>query len=437
MKKLFFLFLFLNSLSFFAQHNEEDRNDCTYAKEIIVPFNYHDSAHTGRPLLNQTVFYSFRDQFSFWYKIIAKENTVISFKAKAINDSDTYAMYVYQYNEADFCNKVYAKKIGTMPLTFFKEKLNSFNAYDLGKKTFTAQKGNIYYISVLNTSLGNCGHDFEMHADKDTLKVRALHMPCKRQVEHLKPKEIVAKKPEQKDSLKASIKIASLHKDTIKKDSLPPGLYIRVSDAEKKTPLNAKVHITDQESLAEQEAERIKTGEYYFKPEKGKKYKLKSTTFGYKRVEKEIVIEKEMTMAELMHTPYKAGESIILRSIYFYPNTYALKKESAPELQKLLEFLLDNESVEMEIQGHTNGDHHIAKNKAYESLGPEWNYSGSAKTLSQKRAESIKEYLVKGGVKENRLQPKGYGGSRPIIKDPQNNEEAQDNIRVEITILKN
>ena len=32
-----------------------------------------------------------------------------------------------------------------------------------------------------------------------------------------------------------------------------------------------------------------------------------------------------------------------MKSIYFYPNTYALRKTSSNELEKLLEYLLNNE----------------------------------------------------------------------------------------------
>ena len=125
----------------------------------------------------------------------------------------------------------------------------------------------------------------------------------------------------------------------------------------------------------------------------------------------------------------------VMKSIYFHPNTYALKRESIGELQKLLNYLNNNPTASIEIQGHTNGDHRVAKNKAYESLGPEWNFSGSAKELSLKRAEAIKKFLETNGIPESRLVPKGYGGKKPIIRDPQTNEEGQMNIRVEVVIL--
>ncbi len=125
-----------------------------------------------------------------------------------------------------------------------------------------------------------------------------------------------------------------------------------------------------------------------------------------------------------------------MKSIYFYPNTYALKQESSAELQNLLAFLTDNESLVIEIEGHTNGDRRISRNKAYEKMGEEWNFQGSAKKLSQKRAEAIKNYLVLNGIKAERLFPKGYGGEKMIVVGAKTTEEGQKNMRVEIVVLK-
>jgi outer membrane protein OmpA-like peptidoglycan-associated protein len=126
-----------------------------------------------------------------------------------------------------------------------------------------------------------------------------------------------------------------------------------------------------------------------------------------------------------------------MKSIYFHPNTYALKKSSYNDLQKLLEYLLNNPSVIIEVQGHTNGDNKIRKNKAYESLSEEWNFQGSSKKLSLKRAEAIKSFLVTNGISEDRLNYQGFGGEKPIIKNPETMEDGQKNIRVEVKILQN
>ncbi len=213
-------------------------------------------------------------------------------------------------------------------------------------------------------------------------------------------------------------------------------LLCLLKDSKKNTLLKRKPVIVNQLSGDELEITAAENGEWSCSVEKGKSYKIKCAAFGYKNSVQTLEINKAITHLEVLLEPLKEGDVFVMKSIYFYPNTYAFKKESAAELQKLLNYLTENTDVSIEIQGHTNGDHRVAKNKAYSSLGAEWNFQGSAKELSQKRAEAIKNYLENNGVSKERLIPKGYGGKSPIIKDPQDNEEGQMNIRVEIVILK-
>jgi len=57
--------------------------------------------------------------------------------------------------------------------------------------------------------------------------------------------------------------------------------------------------------------------------------------------------------------------------------------------------------MRVEIQGHTDSTGPVAYNQ----------------TLSEKRAGSIKAYLVKEGVDTDRLEVKGYGESDPIASN--------------------
>jgi len=435
-KRVFiFLFSILTTLSSYGQSGEQG-NDCTYSKEVIIPFNYSDKPGNvnAKPLLNQTVFYSHRDQFTYWYKIIVKENSILNFKVSALNDSDTYAVFVYQYNQPDFCNKLFYGKITYVKPGFFVKKNAMENPYDLSPKSFSAIKGNTYYISVLNTSLHNCGHNFRLINATDTLKVKALHLPCERDVASLTLKPATTNKQlKNQDTIK--IKIISptyVQTDSVKTNTL----VCYVKDIKKKSPLKASPVIINDATGEALQLTSPEEGEWRCTVEKEKTYKIKCTSIGYKKTEQTVKINTAFTKLTILMEPLKAGDNFVMKSIYFYPNTYALKKESADELQKLFDFLSENENVTIEIQGHTNGDHHIIKNKAYASLGEEWNFQGSAKELSQKRAEAIKTYLENNGIKQDRLKPKGYGGKKPIIKDPQDNEEGQMNIRVEIVILK-
>jgi outer membrane protein OmpA-like peptidoglycan-associated protein len=415
----------------------EEGNDCTYSKEIIIPFNSPGAA-TTKHFINQTVFYSHHDQFSFFYKIVVKENSSLGFKVDALNDSDSYAVYVYQYNRKDFCNKLYFHKILPVKPNFFINKIPSTETSFPFQKAFNVKKDSIYYISVLNTSLNNCGHTFTLVNDVDTLKVKAVHIPCKRDVSSLTLKPaVITTTVKNQDTMVGKINTQEIMPIKIKPDtSLGNLLFCIVKDSKKNTVLKIKPVITDVSGGEELSLGNLETGEWSCPVVKGKSYKIKCNALGYKNYVQTIETGATTPTHTVLLEPLKPGDFFVMKSIYFYPNTYALKKESAPELQKLVDFLTENNSVSIEIQGHTNGDHKIAKNKAYASLGEEWNFSGTAKELSQKRAEVIKNYLINNRIAAERLIPKGFGGKKPIIIDPQDNEEGQMNIRVEIVILK-
>ncbi|MEO8761421.1 MAG: OmpA family protein [Bacteroidia bacterium] len=419
----------------------EGNNDCTYSKEIIIPFNYStDAVSNSKPQLNQTVFYSYRDQFSYWYKVIAKENATLHFKVNSINDSDEYVVYVYQYNEKDFCDKVYYHKVKAVKSSFFINTTSSDDPYDLSEKIFQAKKDNVYYISVLNTSLNNCGHNFYLITQKDTLRIKAIHLPCKRDIATLSAKKNALTTPIKQPEVVVAkiIEPPIVKKDTVKviPTNTVTTLVCRIIDVTKKTPIDAMLLVTEQSSNEQIQITQTTKGIWSCVVEKDKMYKIKCTAFGYKNAMQTVTIDSINNTVDILLQPFKEGENFVMKTIYFFPNTYALKKSSYDELQKLLQFLLSNQTVHIEIQGHTNGDHHIAKNKAYSKLGEEWNYEGSAKRLSQKRAEAIKNYLETNGITSERLEAKGYGGKKPIIKDAQTNEEGQLNIRVEVSILK-
>jgi OOP family OmpA-OmpF porin len=73
----------------------------------------------------------------------------------------------------------------------------------------------------------------------------------------------------------------------------------------------------------------------------------------------------------------------------------------------------------VEVQGHTDASGRAEKNQ----------------TLSQKRAESVLNYMVKtGGIAAGRLRAKGYGQDKPIA-DNDTPEGKQKNRRVEFHII--
>jgi OOP family OmpA-OmpF porin len=110
----------------------------------------------------------------------------------------------------------------------------------------------------------------------------------------------------------------------------------------------------------------------------------------------------------------------ILDKIYFEYDSDVIKKESYGILDAVAATLEGNPDIQLiEIQGHTDN----RGNDAYNL------------DLSNRRAASVKRYLVDKGIADDRLQSQGYGETVPL--DKKNNEKAYaKNRRVEFLILK-
>ncbi|MBL7856640.1 MAG: OmpA family protein [Cyclobacteriaceae bacterium] len=117
--------------------------------------------------------------------------------------------------------------------------------------------------------------------------------------------------------------------------------------------------------------------------------------------------------------PIEIGATVRLKNIYFDFDKTTLKKESFTELNKVVDFLKQNSTVEVEISGHTDS-----------KGSDDYNLN-----LSQGRSESVVNYLISQGIAASRLTPHGYGEGKPI--DSNDTEEGRaNNRRVEFTILK-
>lgn len=104
----------------------------------------------------------------------------------------------------------------------------------------------------------------------------------------------------------------------------------------------------------------------------------------------------------------------ILDAVTFDSGKATVRDASFPQLDGVAEYLVHKKSARIEISGHTDNVGNAKVNK----------------TLSQKRAQSCKEYLVSKGVEEGRIEAVGYGDERPIA--PNDSEDGrQKNRRIE------
>jgi OOP family OmpA-OmpF porin len=129
--------------------------------------------------------------------------------------------------------------------------------------------------------------------------------------------------------------------------------------------------------------------------------------------------DKTPVSADLYLQPIEVGVTVRLKNIYFDFDKTTLKKESFVELNKVVDFLKQNPSVEIEIEGHTD-------NKGSD----EYNSN-----LSQGRSQAVVDYIISQGIEGYRLAAKGYGESKPV--DSNDTEEGRaNNRRVEFTVMK-
>lgn len=106
--------------------------------------------------------------------------------------------------------------------------------------------------------------------------------------------------------------------------------------------------------------------------------------------------------------------------ILFATNSSTLNTQSRESLNKFATSLLNNPDTDVKIYGHTDSTGSDAINNP----------------LSERRAESVYNYLVSRGVAGTRIVSQGYGSSQPVADNASVAGRAQ-NRRVEVFILPN
>jgi len=101
---------------------------------------------------------------------------------------------------------------------------------------------------------------------------------------------------------------------------------------------------------------------------------------------------------KIVLNPAIVGEKMQLSNVFYEIDSWQLKKESITELDNLVTLLSENSNLVMEIGGYTD------------STGTE-QYNMA---LSEKRALSVVNYLIKRGISSGRLKYKGYGNNSPL-----------------------
>lgn len=203
----------------------------------------------------------------------------------------------------------------------------------------------------------------------------------------------------------------------------------RVLNADTKEPLVAR--ITYQSLPYGNRMGVINNSTFSFPLFDGERYSITVEATGYASAKymidpAEATDGKIVKDIELHHTTgnvskkHSAGTVIRLDNLIFEQAKSKIDPSSYQELDLLVAMMNEHKSMVIQLEGHTDYAGDPAKNLK----------------LSEQRVEEVKGYLVKRGIKKDRVKTKAFGGSMPLSHD--NTPEARRlNRRVEVRILQN
>lgn len=181
-----------------------------------------------------------------------------------------------------------------------------------------------------------------------------------------------------------------------------PDLKITISgyvlDRDEEPVPNAVIRIVGNDG-SNQKAVGKDDGTFQFNLQRGVKYVMMAGAKGYLNGKQEFESDTLEQDAEYgvdfilaaMHKPQ------VVENIFYDFDKATLRPESKKALDEMAQMLKDNPHVAIEMASHTD---RMGSDKYNEGL-------------SQRRAQSVVDYLVAAGVERERLQPHGYGESRP------------------------
>ena len=165
------------------------------------------------------------------------------------------------------------------------------------------------------------------------------------------------------------------------------------------------------------------TGNYLMTLPIGKDYAFNVNRKGYLFYSDNFLLSKNATdsiyIKDIPLTPIETGAGVVLKNIFFDTNKFELKPESQAELDKLIQLLNENPTLQIQITGYTDNVGKPAENLI----------------LSDNRAKAVVNYLVSNGIITSRLTYKGYGETEPIA-DNKTEEGRALNRRTEMKVIR-
>ncbi|NQY11373.1 MAG: OmpA family protein [Flavobacteriales bacterium] len=178
----------------------------------------------------------------------------------------------------------------------------------------------------------------------------------------------------------------------------------KVYNAITKEPMSAEIiyEFLPDGTTAEQTRAAGGAGDYKIVLPYGSKYGFSAKAKGFYPQSNNIDLIAKKEYAEITRdlylVPIEKGAIVKLNNIFFNQGSANVIPSSIPELERMVEMLIENPAVKIEIACYTDNVGSTASNLS----------------LSKDRASAIVAYLVSKKVLEDNLTTKGYGETKPI-----------------------
>ncbi len=181
-----------------------------------------------------------------------------------------------------------------------------------------------------------------------------------------------------------------------------PDLQIVISgwvlDKDEEPVPNAIIRIVGNDG-SNQKAVARDDGSFSFPLQRGVKYVMLAGAKGFLNAKQEFTSDTAEEDAEygVDFILASINKPVVIENIFYDFDKATLRPESKTALDEMAQMLRDNPNVTIEMASHTD-----------RKGSDEYNLD-----LSHRRAQSVIDYLIAAGISPDRLQPQGYGESRP------------------------
>ncbi|MBN2038731.1 MAG: OmpA family protein [Spirochaetes bacterium] len=176
-------------------------------------------------------------------------------------------------------------------------------------------------------------------------------------------------------------------------------MQIAIKDKDNKgLPADVEIKKREKGKLVYSAKKRVNQSDVIEVPE-GDNVELLVTSDGY--VPKKEIVNNKDNKKNITLDKIEKGKLYTVNNIQFEINRAYLKKESIDILDKLIRIMKQNPDLKVEVRGHTD------------STG-EADYNLK---LSERRADSVIEYMIKNGISPERVNAVGFGETKPIASN--------------------